>query len=914
MATVKRKACKRLPEEADVPQVAYDDFRGDCELCRHWGLSRRTGAKQNCAEGVEERRGRSRFFAGAKQNGAGAKQNGGGEEEGVSWGSAYHVAPDSVTIGNGLCKKLWLTLGFLLVVGNAILVSYFAAQVITLSAEVANLTSRGRMAELLRAELEQMGVSAGPPGPPGPPGLMGPIGPPGQKGTSMCPKVSKHPQASRPAGLNEGYTKFCETCYKAFSTLANFGESALHCRVDGGTLAMPRDAATNAFLVSLKNAIDEKSNFWFGLHDRRKEGSFEWIDGTGLESYNYWAPGEPNNNGFDENCAHYFTSTGRDSDVNKRKAKLSPRKFNIIKVQEATDEFGVVLVGGNGLVDTDQVAEVVAKKIFGHINGTGEVTPPKEPGRSSVAAKGREPRGSSREGGRHPPSVDPGQGRPPDSGLTLPADPGAKWLRLEAETPLLQAPLHEVARMDEERSPRFARKEQQDNLFELLDCLVVICSPEISTDEIANLSFISKRIMKSDTPEANVMETYGIFDLSQFLSWIGKVPAAQLRAVTTSRKDLDSQPMEHIQGYLPTGERLLPPRILVSGYAANGRADETTMCCDQRFLNVFTKDSPFTLDKLVDVTRFVEPNTFQTKCDDKTGWMSIPLVAYALQSHLPPVTSDTERVSDIRQSPAWAAAMEQMQDRRCFVFGLNTDGVNPDRILPCHNTTHIRTGKQSNQLVVPLLRTTRCSHPFDSSIAITSACVVTFRTLRGGHDRRETTTRHTEQPSIYHTTPPATEMMSGIDAREAFFGGRTNAACSTRPLGAGEPSPWAIATVHGPDLDASPDPDTSTRNQDCACGVKLCQPDVSDEYDSPQPAERRQILALKVNFTSVWRRWLNQAVSEANQAKGREFAQAGLAANATVSSRTSFGRTKQHAGWTHTAEYFRKSGGSNKVL
>ncbi|KAI8492799.1 hypothetical protein Bbelb_293960 [Branchiostoma belcheri] len=59
------------------------DFRVDCELCRHWGLSRRTGAKQNCAGGVEERRGRSRFFAGAKQNGAGAKQNGGGEEEGV---------------------------------------------------------------------------------------------------------------------------------------------------------------------------------------------------------------------------------------------------------------------------------------------------------------------------------------------------------------------------------------------------------------------------------------------------------------------------------------------------------------------------------------------------------------------------------------------------------------------------------------------------------------------------------------------------------------------------------------------------------------------------------------------------------------------------------------------------------------
>ncbi|KAI8520440.1 hypothetical protein Bbelb_001940 [Branchiostoma belcheri] len=79
------------PTESEMEKILQDvdpdnDFRVDCELCRHWGLSRRTGAKQNCAGGVEERRGRSRFFAGAKQNGAGAKQNGGGEEEGVSWG------------------------------------------------------------------------------------------------------------------------------------------------------------------------------------------------------------------------------------------------------------------------------------------------------------------------------------------------------------------------------------------------------------------------------------------------------------------------------------------------------------------------------------------------------------------------------------------------------------------------------------------------------------------------------------------------------------------------------------------------------------------------------------------------------------------------------------------------------------
>ncbi|KAI8478220.1 hypothetical protein Bbelb_440480 [Branchiostoma belcheri] len=78
--------CTNPSHSKVYPYLTAHDFRVDCELCRHWGLSRRTGAKQNCAGGVEERRGRSRFFAGAKQNGAGAKQNGGGEEEGVSWG------------------------------------------------------------------------------------------------------------------------------------------------------------------------------------------------------------------------------------------------------------------------------------------------------------------------------------------------------------------------------------------------------------------------------------------------------------------------------------------------------------------------------------------------------------------------------------------------------------------------------------------------------------------------------------------------------------------------------------------------------------------------------------------------------------------------------------------------------------
>ncbi|KAI8500445.1 hypothetical protein Bbelb_220110 [Branchiostoma belcheri] len=58
------------------------------------------------------------------------------------------------------------------------------------------------------------------------------------------------------------------TCYKAFRFPANFGDSALHCRLDGGTLAMPRDAATNGFLINLKTNVDINSRFWTYLGNR----------------------------------------------------------------------------------------------------------------------------------------------------------------------------------------------------------------------------------------------------------------------------------------------------------------------------------------------------------------------------------------------------------------------------------------------------------------------------------------------------------------------------------------------------------------------------------------------------------------------------------------------------------------------
>ncbi|XP_066296507.1 C-type lectin lectoxin-Phi1-like [Branchiostoma lanceolatum] len=109
------------------------------------------------------------------------------------------------------------------------------------------------------------------------------------------------------ASCPNGYQKHREVCYKVFHTPKPFLAAALTCRADGGTLAMPRDGGTNAFLTSLVKAAGRAKSVWFGLHDRRQEGVWEWMDGTELGTgFTAWAEGEPNNRYGKQDCAAYW--------------------------------------------------------------------------------------------------------------------------------------------------------------------------------------------------------------------------------------------------------------------------------------------------------------------------------------------------------------------------------------------------------------------------------------------------------------------------------------------------------------------------------------------------------------------------------------------------------------------------------
>ncbi|XP_078695721.1 C-type mannose receptor 2-like [Branchiostoma floridae x Branchiostoma belcheri] len=70
---------------------------------------------------------------------------------------------------------------------------------------------------------------------------------------------------------------------------------------------MPRDSATNNFLIDLKNAVDKNSYFRFGLTDDNQEGVWMWDDNVPLGDFRAWGPGEPNNwyGVEEEDCAEY---------------------------------------------------------------------------------------------------------------------------------------------------------------------------------------------------------------------------------------------------------------------------------------------------------------------------------------------------------------------------------------------------------------------------------------------------------------------------------------------------------------------------------------------------------------------------------------------------------------------------------
>ncbi|XP_019631557.1 PREDICTED: lectin BRA-3-like [Branchiostoma belcheri] len=119
------------------------------------------------------------------------------------------------------------------------------------------------------------------------------------------------------------------SCYKAYDQWSNYNSARAACTSDGGTLAMPRDAVTNTFLINLKNAVDPNAAFFFGLTDSRQEGRWVWEDGTVLGIFRQWAPRQPDN-WDNEDCGEYRSDNHHDASIRNKwndRSCSATRKF-----------------------------------------------------------------------------------------------------------------------------------------------------------------------------------------------------------------------------------------------------------------------------------------------------------------------------------------------------------------------------------------------------------------------------------------------------------------------------------------------------------------------------------------------------------------------------------------------------------
>lgn len=111
------------------------------------------------------------------------------------------------------------------------------------------------------------------------------------------------------AGIRETDEKF----YYIVKEERNYRDALTQCRIRGGTLAMPKDAATNSLIAEYISSLGLLRVF-IGINDLEKEKQFMYVDNTPLQTFSSWKSGEPNDKSGYEDCVEML-STGAWNDV-----------------------------------------------------------------------------------------------------------------------------------------------------------------------------------------------------------------------------------------------------------------------------------------------------------------------------------------------------------------------------------------------------------------------------------------------------------------------------------------------------------------------------------------------------------------------------------------------------------------------
>jgi len=91
-------------------------------------------------------------------------------------------------------------------------------------------------------------------------------------------------------------------CYLFGTEAVSFDEAQRFCRENGGMLAEPRSNKQNRTINKMINNNRDDTNYWIGLTDDRREGTFVWKSDNTEVSFSNWNKNEPNNMKDQEDC------------------------------------------------------------------------------------------------------------------------------------------------------------------------------------------------------------------------------------------------------------------------------------------------------------------------------------------------------------------------------------------------------------------------------------------------------------------------------------------------------------------------------------------------------------------------------------------------------------------------------------
>ncbi|XP_067828906.1 C-type lectin domain family 10 member A-like [Heptranchias perlo] len=114
-------------------------------------------------------------------------------------------------------------------------------------------------------------------------------------------KLCLNPSDSQCTPCATGWKYFKGKCYYFSTLLKNWHNANLQCFLTWSQLIVINNEEEHDFVSS--TIMNQR--YWIGLSDIAMEGQWRWVDGTESKATRlFWAPGEPNNHGKSEHCAH----------------------------------------------------------------------------------------------------------------------------------------------------------------------------------------------------------------------------------------------------------------------------------------------------------------------------------------------------------------------------------------------------------------------------------------------------------------------------------------------------------------------------------------------------------------------------------------------------------------------------------